>query len=228
MHQLFPQGPQQPLVCLTLHVAQGHVRARALRQLQSLQPQMGVPYPPPQQRRVLHEVLYEAVVAAPQYPAGIRLLHRPGGELLGVQHHPAAEAVDDRQRLPSEYAHHRCVTVRLGRRIAGGHIPPAEVRRVCHTVQVRQRLPPGDDPLQQVLLGVAVYHPQPRLPPADGQVAPCHIKAPAHAQQLVQLRRFQRKAPCAAIIARRFRGRLVSALFCLFHDAFCPPSAIFR
>ena len=186
MRQLLPQLPQKILIRLALHVAQRHIGGGALRQLDPLQPQVGIADAPPQQRRVLHQVLHESVVAAPQHPAGVRLLHGAGGKMLYIQQQPAGEAVDDHQRLAGEHAHDGVVPVcdRLG--IAGGDVPTAELLRVGQLVQRGQRLPPGDDPLQNVLLRVAVYHPQPRRPSADGQVARRHVEALPHAQQTVQ------------------------------------------
>ena len=95
MHQLFPQLLQQLLVRLSLHVAQRHIGAGAFRQLHPLQPQMGVPHPPPQQRGVLHQILHKPVVAAPQHPAGVWLLHGAAGEVLHVHEYAPVVPLHD-------------------------------------------------------------------------------------------------------------------------------------
>ena len=157
--QLFPQLIQQLPVHPVFHVTQHHVRPGTGPHLQRLQRQLRIPDAAAQQGGVLHDALPEAVVAAPQHLAGIRLLHGAQGELLGIQHHAAGEAVDDEQGLAGEYRRHRLQPVRLHCCVADADVAVGKGLQCPHVLQRRDGQPCGDSPLQHCVVGVAVDHP---------------------------------------------------------------------
>ena len=184
--QLFAQLVQQGRVGLTVHIAQHHVRAGALLELDTLQPQTAVPDAAAEQGGVLHQIFHKAVVTAPEDAAGVRLFDGAGGELLHVHQYAAGPAVHHQQRLAGEHTHDGLFTDVLHRGVAGGDVAGAEVLRAGDIPERGQRLPRGDDALQNSLLGVAVHHPQPGAAACDEQVAGRHVEAFAHAQLLIQ------------------------------------------
>ena len=153
----------------------------------ALQRQRRVTDTPPQQGGIGHDALHKAVVAAPQYLAGVRLLHAAGGVLLGVHQHAAVVAVHHQQRLSRKDTHHHAVYVRLRRRVRHRYVSRQKGRQIRHLLQITDGQQPPDHPLDQHVLGIAVHHPQPGLPSAHLQAAAHHVKVPPHAQQVVQL-----------------------------------------
>ena len=157
--QFFPYLRQQLGVGLPVHVAQHHIGVGAIIQLHPLQRQAGISDTAAQQSGVLHQVLHEAVVAAPEDAAGVRLLDGAGGKLLHVHQNTAVPAVHHQQRLAGEHAQHRRLLFQADGGIAGGDKAPEKRVRRFHVRQVGRRQPLGDDPLQNALLRVAVHHP---------------------------------------------------------------------
>lgn len=145
--QFFPQLRQQVGIGLALHITQRHIGVGAVVQLHPLQRQAGVADAAAQQGRVLHQVLHEAVVAAAEDAAGVRLLNGAGGELLDIHEDAAAEAVHHQKGPAGEHAQHRLLPAAADGGVAGGDAAAEKRVQRGDGRQIRQGQPLGDHAL---------------------------------------------------------------------------------
>ena len=132
-------------------------------------------------------------MAAPEDLAGVRLLNGAGGILLGIQQQAAVVALHHQKRLARKHIRRRLHTVAAGGRVADGDIAPQKGVQVRYILQGGDGLELFHGPLQEQVLGVAVDHPELGSAVPYIQLPAHHIKAAAHAQQVVQLAAFLRK-----------------------------------
>ena len=137
----------------------------------------------------MEQRLHKAVVGATEDLAVRRLLHAPGGVLLGVDEGRLRDVLHQKQRFAHEHAGDDVLRVAAGVHLGEGDKAVNEglhVRDVLDLLGL-QGQPEGVHPLQHRVVSVAVQHPDPGLAPADAQVPGDEVVVPSHAQHLIKV-----------------------------------------